>query len=171
VADWELHVEKGLQKVQYENALEEFKVNSLAPLFFAKNFLDLFPKGPCPPTTLFRQDFSIFASISARVGSIAENVSGGWYSYRASKAAQNQITKTLSVEARLAGIQTVVLGYHPGTVLTGLAGDMGRRKAEHGEEGTFPADEAVDKMVNVLGQVQMEQSGQVLDWKGEVVPW
>jgi NAD(P)-dependent dehydrogenase (short-subunit alcohol dehydrogenase family) len=151
--------------------LETFKVNTLGPLIMIKHFLPLLPREPTPPTTLFPQDFALIASMSARVGSIADNQLGGWYSYRSSKAAQNQITKTLSLELGLGGYKAVAVGYHPGTVETALSGEMGRKRRETGVKGVFTIDEAVKKMVDVMGSVSQDSTGKVLDWEGKQIPW
>lgn len=136
-----------------------------------KHFLPLIPREPLPATTLFPQDFSLITSMSARVGSITDNKLGGWYSYRSSKAAQNQITKTLGMELGMGGYNAVAIGYHPGTVETALSGEMGKKRLERGERGVFNVDEAVEKMVHVMRQVKQGDSGTVLDWEGNQVPW
>jgi len=158
-------------KVSYEDVLETFKVNTLGPLFVMKHFLPLFPREPLPTTTLFPQDFSIITTMSARVGSISDNKLGGWYSYRSSKAAQNQITKTLSLELGMGGYNAMAIGYHPGTVETVLSGEMGRKRLEKGERGVFTVDEAVEKMMLVMRQLKQQDSGTVVDWEGKQVPW
>jgi NAD(P)-dependent dehydrogenase (short-subunit alcohol dehydrogenase family) len=158
-------------KVSYSDALETFKVNTLGPLIMLKHFLPLLPREPTPPTTVFPQDFALVASMSARVGSIADNKLGGWYSYRSSKAAQNQITKTLSLELGLGGYNAVAVGYHPGTVETALSGEMGRKRRQAGEKGVFTVDEAVEKMVGVMGSLTQDSSGNVIDWAGKKIPW
>lgn len=136
-----------------------------------KHLLPLFPRDFLPATELFPQDFSIITSMSARVGSITDNRLGGWYSYRSSKAAQNQITKTLGMELEMGGYKAVAIGYHPGTVETALSGEMGRKRLEKGERGVFNVDEAVDKMMRVMSGLKEKDSGIVLDWEGKRVPW
>lgn len=163
--------EKTVTKVSYSDALETFKVNTLGPLLMMKHFLPLLPREPIPGTNLFPQDFSLITSISARVGSIADNKLGGWYSYRSSKAAQNQITKTFNTELRIGRYHAMAIGYHPGTVETSLSGEMGKNRREAGERGAFTVDEAVDKMVGVIREVKQDKSGTVLDWQGKQIPW
>jgi NAD(P)-dependent dehydrogenase (short-subunit alcohol dehydrogenase family) len=166
-----LFPEKTVTKVSYRDALETFKVNTLGPLFMMKHFLPLVPREPVPATKLFPQDFSLITSMSARVGSITDNKLGGWYSYRSSKAAQNQITKTLNLELGIGRYNAVAIGYHPGTVETYLSGEMGRKRLEAGGRGVFTVDEAVDKMIGVMGEVKRNQSGTLLDWEGKPISW
>ena len=136
-----------------------------------KHFLPLLPRHATPASKLFPQDFSIITSMSARVGSIADNKLGGWYSYRSSKAAQNQITKTLSMELSVKNYNAIAIGYHPGTVQTYLSGEMGKARLSKNEPGTFTVDEAIEKMTSVLGVLKKENSGKVLDWQGKQIPW
>ena len=136
-----------------------------------KHFLPLLPRNSVPPTKLFPQDFSLITSFSARVGSIEDNKSGGWYSYRSSKAAQNQITKTLSWELQFGKYKAVAVGYHPGTVETALSGEMGKRRREAGERGVFTVDEAVEKFVHNMRNLEQRDSGKVIDCEGKEIPW
>ena len=136
-----------------------------------KHFLPLIPRNSVPPIKLFPQDFSLITSFSARVGSIEDNKSGGWYSYRSSKAAQNQITKTLSWELQFGKYKAVAVGYHPGTVETALSGEMGKRRREAGERGVFTVDEAVEKFVHNMRNLEQRDSGKVIDCEGKEIPW
>jgi NAD(P)-dependent dehydrogenase (short-subunit alcohol dehydrogenase family) len=166
----QLFPEKTVTKVSYADALETFKVNTLGPLLMMKHFLPLLPRKATQPTKLFPYDFGVVASLSARVGSIADNKTGGWYSYRASKAAQNQITKTLSMELGFGGYKAVTIGYHPGTVETALSGSMGRKRREAGGKGVFTVPEAVEHMVRIISGLSPADSGKVLDWEGKQIP-
>src|ERR1700731_4795545 len=123
-----------------------------------KHFLPLLPRHSSPASKLFPQEFSIITSMSARVGSIADNKLGGWYSYRSSKAAQNQITKTLSMELSAVKYNAIANGDHPGTVQTYRAGEMGKARLSKNEPGTFTVDEAIEKMTSVLGGLKKENS-------------
>ena len=71
----------------------------------------------------------------------------------------------------MGGYHAVAIGYHPGTVETALSGEMGKKRLERGERGVFNVDEAVEKMVHVMHQVNQGDSGTVLDWEGKQVPW
>jgi NAD(P)-dependent dehydrogenase (short-subunit alcohol dehydrogenase family) len=136
-----------------------------------KHFLPLIPRESIAPTNLFPHEFSLITSFSARVGSIEDNKSGGWYSYRSSKAAQNQITRTLSWELQFGKYKAIALGYHPGTVETALSGEMGRKRRETNEKGVFTIDEAIEKFMNVMRELKESDSGQFIDWEGKEVPW
>lgn len=160
-----------MTKVSYTDALETFKVNTLGPLIMLKHFLPLLPRESVPPTKLFPQNFSLVTSMSARVGSIADNKLGGWYSYRSSKAAQNQITKTLSMELSFGNYHAIAIGYHPGTVQTYLSGEMGKSRLSKNEPGAFTVDEAIEKMTSVLSELKKENTGTVIDWQGKQIPW
>ena len=102
--------EKRLSHINRSNIIKNFSINAIAPILIAKS-IEKFIRKDCP--------FS-FASLSARVGSIGDNRLGGWYSYRASKAAQNQLLKTLSIEWRRKYPLAIVSILHPGTCDTKL---------------------------------------------------
>ena len=104
-------------------------------------------------------------SLSARVGSIGDNGLGGWYGYRAAKAALNQLVRTAAIEARRTHPQSVFVALHPGTVETGLAPEL---RAGH---PAVSAEVAAGNLLRVLEGLGPEASGGFYDWKGEVVPW
>ncbi|CAD7924691.1 unnamed protein product [Amoebophrya sp. A120] len=125
----------------------------------------------------------LFASYSARVGSIAANELGGWYSYRASKAAQNQLIKTSSLEFKRSHPKACLLVVHPGTVETTLSTPfVGNAKKQTLQSevlddveklsGYFTPDVAVQLMWNnVLSKVGPEDTGKFLDYAGQEIPW
>ena len=157
--------------------LEQFKINTFFPLLSFKHFSPLLPKpgqtaskdDPCLSHGLLPRDFSILTSLSARVGSIGDNRRGGWYSYRASKAAQNQITKVLSVELANRNLAALALALHPGTVRTDLSKDFTANR-ELGK-GEFEPPEAASHLIDVLSKVGKEDNGKFLDWAGKEIPW
>ena len=133
-----------------------FAVNATGPALVAKHFVPLLPKtGRC-----------VFAALSARVGSISDNRLGGWYGYRASKAALNQILRTLAIEVGRSRREAIVLGLHPGTVATELSSPFRRADAE----GVFSPDVAAGHLLAVVDGATVEQSGRVLAWDGTTVP-
>lgn len=181
-----LHPEKNLGQVQYDEMLEQFKLNAFFPLLSFKHFAPLLPKpatsareqedaaaAPCLSHGLLPRDLSIVASLSARVGSIADNQRGGWYSYRASKAAQNQFTRSLSRELHHRNLNAAALALHPGTVRTELSREFtgGAGSTKEKAEGEFEADEAARNLVRVIKGVKREDNGKFLDWRGQEVPW
>jgi NAD(P)-dependent dehydrogenase (short-subunit alcohol dehydrogenase family) len=106
--------------------------------------------------------------MSARVGSISDNNLGGWYSYRASKAAVNQITKTFDNHLKTsAGENAIAIALHPGTVKTGLSKDFWHNVKE---EKLFSVEFAVEKLLEVVNSRRIEDRGKCFDWKGEQIP-
>jgi NAD(P)-dependent dehydrogenase (short-subunit alcohol dehydrogenase family) len=147
--------EKSLRSVTAEGLAAQFAANAVGPALVMKHALRLLP----------RDRVSRLAVLSARVGSIGDNALGGWYGYRAAKAALNQLVRTASVEARRTYPQSVFVALHPGTVETGLAPDL---RAGH---PAVSAEVAAGNLLRVLDGLGPEQSGGFYDWKGEVVPW
>lgn len=129
--------------------IDTFRVNAAAPILLAQAMLPLLKKGQRP----------VIASVTSRMGSIADNGSGGYYAYRASKAALNMLHKSLAVDLDKQGIITVVL--HPGWVRT----DMG------GQGGRLSIDESVAGLLKVVDGLTQTDSGRFFDWRGKEVPW
>jgi NAD(P)-dependent dehydrogenase (short-subunit alcohol dehydrogenase family) len=135
-----------------------FRVNCQGPMLVAKHCF-----------ALLRHDQpAFFASLSARVGSISDNHLGGWYSYRASKAAQNQFTRTFAVEARRRARNLRVLALHPGTTDTRLSSPFQRNVPA---EKLFSADFVARRLLNIVRDTSVEDSGRFLDWDNQEVPW
>lgn len=119
-----------------------------------------------------RGEASVFASISARVGSIGDNVMGGWYSYRAAKAAQNQFTKTLSIELQRRSKGTcAAIGLHPGTVRTALSAPF----AKNVKPGMlFEPDKCASMLVDVVEGVLADPvalTGRLYDYSATPIEW
>lgn len=131
-----------------------FAVNAIGPALIMKHFL---PR-------LARNQRAVFATLSARVGSISDNMIGGWYGYRAAKAALNQFVRTASIELARTHPLAICIGLHPGTVDTRLS----RPYAKHGLNVQTPAD-AARKLINVIDHVVPELSGCLLDNEGQVI--
>ncbi len=134
-----------------------FEVNTIGPALIAKHVL---PKLP-------RDRRSVFAVLSARVGSIGDNRSGGWYSYRASKAALNQIVRCLAIELAPRWPHAICVGLHPGTVDTNLSKPFQTNVAAG---KLFTAEQSARHLLQVVGNLQPSQSGRVFDWAGIEVP-
>ena len=156
--DDEIQPEKRLSQLDPESMLRSFQVNSLGPLLVAKHFSKLLP----------RRERSVFASLSARVGSIGDNRLGGWYSYRASKAALNMLNRSLAIElARIRpGCLSVVL--HPGTVDTELSAPFQSGVAA---EKLFTAELAAEQLLEVIDRLEPGDSGRFFAWDGQEIPW
>jgi len=107
-------------------------------------------------------------NMSARVGSISDNGLGGWYSYRASKAALNQTTKTFDNYLKMSsGEKAISIAMHPGTVKTGLSKEFWSNVKE---EKLFSTEYAVERLMEVINTRSLDDRGKCWDWKGEEVP-
>ncbi|CAE6425701.1 unnamed protein product [Rhizoctonia solani] len=152
-----LHAEKNIKQISHSEALRSFEINVIGHMLAFKHFVPLVGKeGAEDDKGLLPGGRSVLASISARVGSIQDNELGGWYSYRASKAAVNQLIKTLSLELKARKVPAVALAYHPGTVRTDLSKDFvgpdfkAPSRGDKGRDyGIFDPDEAASKMMGV----------------------
>lgn len=133
-----------------------FLVNAIGPALVAKHFLPLLP----------RDRRGVFAALSARVGSISDNKLGGWYGYRASKAALNQLIRTLAVEERRRNPSGIVVALHPGTVDTGLSKPF-QGNVQPGR--LFAPDRAAVQLLDVLEELRPVDSGKLFDWEGKEV--
>ena len=150
--------EKALRDVKAANFERNFFVNTIGPALVAKYFL---PK-------LHRSRRAVFASLSARVGSIEDNQLGGWYAYRASKAALNMLLKTASIEMARKNKQAIVIGLHPGTVATALSEPFRSRVPS---EKLFATDRAARQLIDVMNARDPVDSGKVFAWDGAEIPY
>jgi NAD(P)-dependent dehydrogenase (short-subunit alcohol dehydrogenase family) len=131
-----------------------FKINAFGPAVTLAKF-----------STLLAKESAIMAVISAKVGSIEDNRLGGWYSYRASKAALNMLLKTTAIELRRTQPNTKLIALHPGTVNSRLS------KPFKGEQIGRPALDAARDMLAVLNQLPPSESGSFYSYSGEKLPW
>lgn len=149
--------ERTLRALDAASMLQSYRVNAIGPAMVAKHMLPLLP----------RSGRSVFAALSARVGSIGDNRLGGWHSYRASKAALNMILRNLAIELARTHPEALCLGLHPGTVDTGLSRPFQRDVAK---DRLFTADFSAARLLSVIEAAGPGQSGQVLAWDGVPVP-
>ena len=156
--DTHLMPEKSLRKLSTANFERNFLANTIGPTLVAKHFV---PK-------LQRNKRALFAALSARVGSIADNRLGGWYAYRASKAALNMLIKTTSIEVTRSNKHAIIVGLHPGTVDTNLSGPFQKRVPS---DKLFSADYSAQQLVSVLEGLSTEDSGKIFAWDGSEVPY
>ena len=147
--------EKSLRALDAGALARQFALNATGPALVLKHAVRLMPKDR--PAR--------FAALSARVGSIGDNGLGGWYGYRAAKAALNQLIHTAAVEIARSHRQAVVVTLHPGTVATPLTAKYA------GGHPTVTPDVAAGNLVRVLEGLGPEQSGGFFDWQGKVIPW
>lgn len=131
-----------------------FEVNATGPALVAKHFLPLLP----------RREPAVFAAISARVGSISDNRAGGWYAYRASKAALNQVLKCLAIEEGRRRPELVVAGLQPGTVRTALSSPF---RGAVSEEALLDPSDAAEGLLSTVARLTPSESGRLFDWRGE----
>ncbi|WP_026733594.1 SDR family NAD(P)-dependent oxidoreductase [Fischerella sp. PCC 9605] len=153
-----LQPEKSLRQINPENLMRYFQVNSIGAVLLAKHLLPLFR----------HSDRSIFASISAKIGSIGDNQLGGWYGYRASKAALNMLMRNVAIEYARTSPKTVVVTLHPGTTDTRLSQPFQKNVPP---EKLFSVERTVNQLLAVLEKLQIEDSGQFFSWDGSCLPW
>ncbi len=148
--------EKSWSQLDPDHLAKAFAVNASGPALLMKHFLPLLPK----------KGKSVFATLSARVGSIGDNRLGGWYSYRASKAALNQFVRAASIELRRRAKDAVCVALHPGTVDTRLSAPFGKK----GLDVRAP-DVAARELLAVIADLEAGDSGGFFDYSGKTVPW
>lgn len=146
--------EKKLDDLNAVQLGELMKINAIGPALTIRYF-----------SKLLDSENSIMVNLSAKVGSIEDNRLGGWYSYRASKAALNMFIKTAAIELRRTKPNTALIALHPGTVNSGLS------RPFRGQQIGRPALEAASDMFNVITCLSKEDSGSFLSYSGEKLPW
>lgn len=155
--------EKALRQLETTFFLQNMQVNALASLLIAKHVKPLLAK-----SIRNAEQPAIFATISARVGSISDNQIGGWYSYRMSKAALNMGMKNLSIEWARALKDVCVVVMQPGTVNTQLSAPF---QANVANGHLFTPAYSAECLLEVLSGMSASQSGSFVDWAGESIPW
>lgn len=146
--------EKSLSDIDASTMAQVMAVNAIGPALILRHVPRLVP----------RRDRATVGVLTARVGSISDNRLGGWYSYRASKAAANQIVRTAAIEIARTRKQAIVVALHPGTVATPFTDSY------PGYSKVTPA-EAADNLLTVLDGLTPEDTGTFYDWSGMRVPW
>ena len=147
--------EKAFRSLKADAMLRAFSVNSVGAALALKHFMPL----------MARKERSVFATLSARVGSIGDNRLGGWISYRASKAALNQIVRCAAIEFARVNPQSVIVSLHPGTIDTPLT------EKYAGGRFTATREEAAANLLGVLSRLGPEDSGGFFDYAGEAIEW
>jgi NAD(P)-dependent dehydrogenase (short-subunit alcohol dehydrogenase family) len=148
--------EKGLKELDPETMARMFKVNTIGPALVMKHFSPL----------LARDRRAIIASLSARVGSIGDNKTGGWYSYRASKAALNQLIRTASIELAARRPHVICVGLHPGTVRSAMSEPFLQRYTKN---EIFEPETAATALLCVLASLTPAQTGKIFAWDGQEI--
>ena len=152
----QIQPEKTLQELDGDAMASVLAANTIGPALIAKHFL---PR-------LRRTGKTVFAALSARVGSIGDNRLGGWTSYRASKAALNMVIRTLSIEHARRRPESIVVGLHPGTVDTGLSAPF-QRNVPEGK--LFMPETAAAQLLRVIDGLQSSASGGFFAWDGQAI--
>ena len=150
--------EKRLRSLEPENLQQSFTINAILLPTLVQAFGGL----------LRHDEPAIFASLSARVGSIQDNHLGGWYSYRAAKAAHNMLLRTIAQEWRVSHRNAAIVALHPGTVHSPLSAPFISPSYKHPVR--TPA-ECAESLLQVLSNLSPESSGQFYDWQGKTIPW
>ena len=150
--------EKTIRHIDPAFFLESMSINTVPTLLLAKHLHGKFRHGRP----------AVFATVSAKVGSIEDNRLGGWFSYRASKAALNMCLKTLAIEWRRSLPNVAVAALHPGTTDTALSRPF-QHNVPTGQ--LFTPEQSVDYMIDVLDRLKAKDSGQFLAFDGERLPW
>ncbi len=148
--------EKSWRQIDAAHMAHAFAVNAIGPALLMKHLLPLLP----------RSGRAVFASLSAKVGSIGDNRLGGWYSYRASKAALNQLVHTAAIELARRQPQAICVALHPGTVATRLSGPF----SKSGLEVQTPAQCAARLLATIDGLSEAD-SGGFFNHRGETLQW
>lgn len=148
--------EKSWRQLDPETMARAFQINTIGPALLMKHILPLLP----------REGRSVFATLSARVGSIGDNYLGGWYSYRASKAALNQIVRTAAIELKRNNPAAICVALHPGTVDTPFT----RPFAKTGLEVQTP-EVAAGKILAVIDTLEVSRTGAFVDQRGVGIEW
>ncbi|WP_170402556.1 SDR family NAD(P)-dependent oxidoreductase [Ruegeria arenilitoris] len=147
--------EKTIRAASAQVMMDQFALNAVGPALILGHATRLLP----------RNRRAVFAVLSARVGSIGDNRLGGWVSYRAAKAAVNQIVHTAAIELARTHKQAICVALHPGTVKTEFTRKyLGRNPA-------VTPDEAASNLLGVMGQLTPDDTGGFFDWAGQPVPW
>jgi NAD(P)-dependent dehydrogenase (short-subunit alcohol dehydrogenase family) len=148
--------EKSWRQLDAVNLARSLALNAIGPALIMKHVLPRLP----------RSGKAVFATLSARVGSIGDNRLGGWYSYRASKAALNQLVRTAAVELARRSPDALCIALHPGTVATALSAPFAATGLE-----VHPPPVAARHLLAIVDRLTADANGGFFDWRGQPVPW
>ena len=148
--------EKSWKHLDAATMMASYRANCIGPALVGRHFLPLLP----------RQGKAVMALLSARVGSISDNHSGGWHGYRAAKAALNMMIVNFAHEMRFRNTDAVILGLHPGTVETRLSAPFSNMARHH----LFAPEKAAQHLLAVIDAAAADHSGHCIDWQGAVIP-
>ncbi len=148
--------ERSLRELDPDWMLHQYRVNAVGPALVLRHFAPKLPK----------DRRSVVACLSARVGSISDNRLGGWYGYRASKAALNQIVRTAAIEIARTHRHALCVALHPGTVATDLSAPF---RGGVASDGLFTPDQSAEHLLAVLDSLTREDTGRIFAWDGSAI--
>ena len=154
--DEEFMPERSWRDLDSRHLQRAFLINAIGPALVMKHFLPLLP----------RQGRCVCAVLSARVGSIEDNRLGGWHSYRASKAALNQLVRTCAIELKRTRPEAICVALHPGTTATRLSQPFAKKGLVVRTPG-----EAAKRLLAALDGLNAEDTGGFFDYSGSKLPW
>lgn len=154
----DLQPEKSLRQIDADQLLRYFQINSIPAILLAKHLQPL----------LKQEGRTVFANLSAKIGSIEDNRIGGWYGYRASKAALNMLLKTAAIEYSRKNPHTIIVALHPGTTDTRLSEPFQRNVPP---EKLFAVDRTVAQLLTIIAGLTEADTGAFFSWDGSRLPW
>ena len=154
--DDDIFPEKSIKDINADKLKRVLSINTIGPTLVGKYFIPY----------LNNKNKSIFAFLSARVGSISENKLGGWYSYRSSKTALNQIIKNFSIEIKRTNPNAIFVGLQPGTVSSFLSKPFEKNVKS---ENLFTPDFSASKLLEVIDNLESKDTGKLIAWNGEEI--
>ncbi len=154
----QLSPEKNLSQIDSDSMMESFKVNTITFINFTRFVRPLLPKS----------SFSFIAALSAKVGSIEDNRLGGWYSYRASKAALNMCVKNVAIELQHYRLPGSCIAIHPGTTQSELSNPFTKNIQK---DKLYSPDQSATRILDILSVLKEKSNGSFLNWDGSSLPW
>lgn len=154
--DEDIYPEKSIKDISGNKLKKVLMVNTIGPALIGKYFIPF----------LNKNNKNVFAFLSARVGSISNNKIGGWYSYRASKSALNQIIKNFSIEIKRSNPNSIFVGLQPGTVKSNLSKPFQKNVNSN---NLFSPDYSAKKLIDVINNLSIEDTGKLFAWDGEEI--
>ena len=148
--------EKSIKDINHESMTKVMSVNTIGPSLIGRYFIPL----------LTKDTKSVLAFLSARVGSISDNKLGGWYAYRASKTALNQIIKNFSIEVKRTNPDAIFVGLQPGTVKSYLSKPFEKNVKDN---KLFTPDYSAKKLLEVIAKLEIKDTGKIFAWNGEEI--
>lgn len=159
--------ETALSRVTQANLMTSFQTNTFGPILVSKAFAPLLVNA-AKQTGANAERPAVIANMSARVGSVGDNRLGGWYSYRSSKTALNQLTKCMSLEFERKRQAVSCILLHPGTVDTDLSKPFQKNVAP---EKLFDRERAIRQLLGIIDRTTMKETGRYYAWDGQEIPW